>query len=210
MTIEERVRELCKIKGIKLSELANKVGIGQSNMIASIRKNPRISTLEEIAIALGVKVADLIDIQKTETKGVIILNGKTFIISEVVPEVVQVPVYSNYSPLRSVIKGFVKKSIDLGKDDAICGYVETMQLFSISYDSDNKTFTVVLCYGKGHVWSRCYPCLEYGDGNKWDLIEVVKTILYDIEGIVPTILGYNPENLTQADIDKAVSKSHNK
>ena len=201
MTIEERVRELCKIKGIKLSELANSVGIGQSNMIASIRKNPRISTLEEIALSLGVKVSDLIDNQRIDTKGIIILNGKTFMVSEAVPEVVQVPVYVSYSSLRSDIKDFIKKSIDLEKEGAICGYVETMELFSLSYDAENKTFTVVLCYGKGKMWNRCYTFWEYCFQEKWDMKELILAILNDIEYTVRYELGYNPEKITQEDID---------
>jgi len=207
---ENRVRELAKIKGIKISELAERVGMGHGNFLNSIRSNPKLSTLEEIANALNVKIADIVEPQRVETDGIVIINGETYSISKPQPDIVKLPHFKDYTILKNNIKIFIKTSIISEEERAICGYVEMLEFFNLFYDADNKTFSLTLCYGNGLIYTRAYPCLEYGDGDRWDVEDVIMAIWCDIESIVPTILGTNPENITQEDIDKVVKRAKNK
>ena len=57
--MEYRIKELCKEKGILVKELAQKIGITDIGLRQSLNGNPTIATLEKIADALGVEVAEL-------------------------------------------------------------------------------------------------------------------------------------------------------
>ena len=65
--MELRVKELCKEKGLQMQELADKLGITRITLTRNIRGNPTISTLENIAAALGVSVPELFAPQPTNT-----------------------------------------------------------------------------------------------------------------------------------------------
>ena len=57
-----KVTECCKRKGITLQELADKLGVARSTLANTlVKKNPTLDTLEKIAKALDVKVADLFE-----------------------------------------------------------------------------------------------------------------------------------------------------
>lgn len=58
-----RIKDLCKEKGITLSELADKIEMKSANLSASLSEkgNPTISTLQKIATALNVPVSALFD-----------------------------------------------------------------------------------------------------------------------------------------------------
>lgn len=201
MTIEERVRQIAHVKGIKMSELAKRVGITQSNLIVSIRKNPRISTLEDIALALSVRVADIVDVQKSKTEGLVIIEGKTYTLSKPMPDIVQVPVYNYYPTLKADIDKFILSAVNGNNDMSICGYVETMEFFNLSYNAEDKVFILTLCYGKGTIETYRYDIYSYGDGDKWDISSLNK-IYNDIEGHVP-FEQEQKDNITQEDVDRA-------
>ncbi|GMQ56801.1 hypothetical protein AN1V17_11950 [Vallitalea sediminicola] len=57
------IREFRVKQGLSQIELAKKIGIsnGYLSEIESYKKSPRVSTLEDIAKVLGVKVKDLMD-----------------------------------------------------------------------------------------------------------------------------------------------------
>ena len=60
--MELKVTECCKRKGITLQELADKLGVARSTLANTlVKKNPTLDTLEKIAKALDVKVADLFE-----------------------------------------------------------------------------------------------------------------------------------------------------
>ena len=56
-----RIKEICSAKGITLNALADKVSISQPSisLIVNGKQKPSFDTLEKIADALGVGVADL-------------------------------------------------------------------------------------------------------------------------------------------------------
>ena len=204
MSIEERVRQLCKIKGIRMSELAKRVDVTQSNLVASLRNNPRFKLLEDIAFALSVRVADILEQHRTD--GIAIINGETFAVSKPHADVVQVPHYKDYVLLKNDIEKFVLHSVKHKEEGALCGYVEMLELFTLFYDKDKQSFNLTLCYGKGLVYTNSFPCLDYVFKGEIVKKDIIRDIFCDIEGVVPTKLGVEG-NITQADIDKVANNT---
>lgn len=54
-----RVKEVCKEKGMTMQQIADIIGINRVSLSNSINGNPTLSTLENIANALGVEVVEL-------------------------------------------------------------------------------------------------------------------------------------------------------
>ncbi len=59
-SLSNRVKELCSEQGITLKQLAEKMGIKPESLSRALNGNPHLSTMENIANALGVGVADLL------------------------------------------------------------------------------------------------------------------------------------------------------
>lgn len=59
-TLSSRVKELCAERGITLKELSERIGIKPESLSRALNGNPQLSTLENIAKALGVGVAELL------------------------------------------------------------------------------------------------------------------------------------------------------
>ena len=55
------VKEILKDKKLTLNDLAQKLGVSRQALYLQINNNPRISTLQRIADALGVPVGQLFD-----------------------------------------------------------------------------------------------------------------------------------------------------
>lgn len=193
--MENRIKAILKAKGLRMADLANRIGMGQSNLIASIRNNPKLSTLEEICKALGIEMVELFGGKVEKGEGIIILGGKTYSVSKPVPRTVQLPAYTDYTILRNDLKQFIKTSIKEQVVASICGMVEDFEFFTLVYDQDTSSevgspfyekFTLAICYGNKQTWTRQYDLLEYSkDGNlKWDVPAVMSDIINDIEGYV--------------------------
>ena len=58
-----KVKELLKSKGLTAKELAERLGVTDIALRASLKGNPTIGTLERVADALGVSVAELFEPQ---------------------------------------------------------------------------------------------------------------------------------------------------
>lgn len=57
--LASRVKEICTDKGIQLKELASIMGVKPESLSRTLNGNPQLSSLENIAKALNVGVADL-------------------------------------------------------------------------------------------------------------------------------------------------------
>ena len=62
-----RIKELLKEKGLLHKELAEKLGVTDIALRASLKGNPTVGTLEKVAAALGVTVSELFAPQPTNT-----------------------------------------------------------------------------------------------------------------------------------------------
>lgn len=70
-----RIKELCKEKGVTVKEVAEKMGVASESLSRAMNGNPTLSTLENIAKALGVEVTELFSEKGTFTA--LIDNGGT-------------------------------------------------------------------------------------------------------------------------------------
>lgn len=200
--MENRVKEICKSKGLRMSDLAERVGMSQSNLSTTLRRNPKLSTLKDIADALGIRVSDIIDPQRaTSEAGVVIINGETYVLSKPSLEVVQIPSFKDYSVLRATVKEFVFKSIKGSKNDAVCGLVETFELFNLHFDAEAERFHLTLCYGGGLIHTSSYDKLEYTSDDEWKADEVYQNIINDIEGLVLCKFGHKT-SISQEEINE--------
>lgn len=88
--LANRVKEMCADKGIQLKELASIIGVKPESLSRTLNGNPQLSSLENIAKALNVGVADLFA-DKSENcvisssttpnslNSIIVYKGKTYI-----------------------------------------------------------------------------------------------------------------------------------
>lgn len=56
-----RVKEVCKERGVTITQLAEMLGIKQESLSRAINGNPTLDTLQKIATALNVPVSALFD-----------------------------------------------------------------------------------------------------------------------------------------------------
>ena len=75
-----RIKEICKEKGIKMSDIAVKLGISPVNLSASLNGNPTLSRLQEVADVLEVDVADLFERKEKDIdiNGYVEIQGKIY------------------------------------------------------------------------------------------------------------------------------------
>lgn len=194
--MEQRIRKILSAKGLKMSDLANRVGMGQSNLVKSIKSNPKLSTLEDICVALGIEMTELLGGKEEKSDGVIVLNGETYTIYKPKTRTAQIKVYNDYQELRSNIRDFVKKSLRTKELGSIGGMVEDFEYFTLLYDYNAEDtsvfehFYITIQYGKGKTWTYSYGTSEYMDSNEGtDTKTLTEYIINDIEGKVLSELG---------------------
>ena len=194
--MEQRIRKILSAKGLKMSDLANRVGMGQSNLVKSIKSNPKLSTLEDICVALGIEMTELLGGKEEKSDGVIVLNGETYTLNKPKTRTAQIKVYNDYQELRSNIRDFVKKSLRTKELGSIGGMVEDFEYFTLLYDYNAEDtsvfehFYITIQYGKGKTWTYSYDTSEYMDSNEeTDTKTLTEYIINDIEGKVLSELG---------------------
>ena len=194
--MEQRIRKILSAKGLKMSDLANRVGMGQSNLVKSIKSNPKLSTLEDICVALGIEMTELLGGKEEKSDGVIVLNGETYTIYKPKTRTAQIKVYNDYQELRSNIRDFVKRSLKTKELGSIGGMVEDFEYFTLLYDYNAEDtsvfehFYITIQYGKGKTWTYSYDTSEYMDSNEGtDTKTLTEYIINDIEGKVLSELG---------------------
>lgn len=62
----ERIRQLCKQRGITVNKLAVMSGVKQStldNIVRGVTRNPRVKTLHKLAIAFNMTLSEFLDFE---------------------------------------------------------------------------------------------------------------------------------------------------
>lgn len=193
INVEENLREICRRRGLRLSDVAERIGCGQSNLVSSVKGNPKLSTLQDIANALSVSVAELLTMHPDSALGLVVIDGQTYQLSKPVASTVQLPPFARYDTLREEIKVFIKKCVNGAESASKMGLVDTMEVFSLVYDAKASKFLLSLCYSEGQTITSVYDKLEFcnwgqnasEDDAKWDLGTLTEEIINDIEGLVP-------------------------
>ena len=79
--MELRIKELIKEKGTTIQNIADLIGVNRVTLSNSINGNPTLETLEKIANALGVPVAELFDKSSDEVVGAVRIGKDTHVIN---------------------------------------------------------------------------------------------------------------------------------
>ena len=194
--MELRIKELLQEQGLRMSDLADRLGTNQSNLTKSLANNPKLSTLQDVAKALHVKVHELFtpNIPTTPT-GVAIVGDRAFGMIEMA-SVVQIPFFNDYSKLRKEVRRFLLDTLDGGKTQAFCALVGGYELCSLVHDRGNKTIILTLFYGLQQAQTFFFDLMEYGDWRNgedkepvWDFEQLTWDIIGDIENVVPMEFG---------------------
>lgn len=78
--LSNRVKELCRQRGIQLKELAQKIGVAPESLSRAINGNPQLSTISSIAKNLDVSIAELFSEKKSlPLNGIIVYQDKVFV-----------------------------------------------------------------------------------------------------------------------------------
>lgn len=195
-SIETNLKAICRQKGLSLTDVANRMGTSPSNLLSSVKGNPTISKIQDIANALQVSVSELLTMRPEKATGIAIIDGQVYQVSKPAANVVQLPVYERYSDLRDDIKEFVAQAVEAGENTTKMGILETFEVFCLSYDIHDAKFHLNLCYADGKTLSMAYQKLEYCNWKdddtdetvKWDLHALIQELTTDIEDAVPSKL----------------------
>lgn len=111
--MKTRVLELCKQRGLSLREVAEKIGMKQSNLSSSLNNNPTLSTLQAVASCLMVPVTELFAKEPTEISGYLERDGKVSKIGcydDIVRSVgcFGIKPYYSFKQMKKDIKAFIK------------------------------------------------------------------------------------------------------
>ncbi len=193
INVEENLREICRRKGLRLADIAERVGAGQSNLISSVKGNPKLSTLQDIANALNISVSELLTLRPETAQGLVYIDGVAYQLTKPSASTLQLPFYSRYDALRDEIKEFVMRAVASAQTTCKMGLLGTFEAFSLVYDHDAARFTLSLCYSDGKTLIYTYDKHEYcnwenddtPDTVKWNIPEITEDIINDIEGAVP-------------------------
>lgn len=77
MDIHERVKAICKERGMLFKELANILGVTDIGLRQSLKGKPSLTTLEKIATALNVETWELLITENAKQKFVCPHCGKS-------------------------------------------------------------------------------------------------------------------------------------
>ena len=88
-SIESNLKAICRQKGLTLTDVANRMATSPSNLLSSVKGNPTISKLQDIASALQVSVSELLTMRPEKAQGIAIIDGKAFQLSKPASSTVQ-------------------------------------------------------------------------------------------------------------------------
>lgn len=77
--LSNRVKELCRQRGIQLKDLAQKMGIAPESLSRAIKGNPQLSTITCIADNLGISISELFAVkEQIPLNAIIVCRDKTY------------------------------------------------------------------------------------------------------------------------------------
>lgn len=77
--LSNRVKELCRQRGIQLKDLAKEMGIAPESLSRAINGNPQLSTITSIADNLGISISELFAVkEQIPLNAIIVCRDKTY------------------------------------------------------------------------------------------------------------------------------------
>ena len=169
-----RIKEIAKAKGITMGEIADKMGINPVNLSASLNGNPTLNRLQEVATILGVEVSDLFIQDSSYINGYIETGNNLYPVKskeqligiiDKVDGIVQIPSCTRGKNLKENIEAFYYKSINNAESGAIMMRYGINEVFTLTYDSDHKRFSLTLCKGNGVIEFMTFDFAKYNQSD---------------------------------------------
>ena len=182
------VREILKEKGISIKELAAGMGVTPSAVSQLLANpNPSIQQLERIANVIGVDVMDLFAQDFSYINGYVetgdniypVKSREQFIsLIDKVNGIAHIPSSPRQDAFKNTIMDFCSSSINKGENGAIMMRYGVNVVFTLSFDSESKRFSLTQCIGKGEIKFNIFET----PADK-DIRLFVEQILYQIESV---------------------------
>lgn len=182
------VREILKEKGISIKELAAGMGVTPSAVSQLLANpNPSIQQLERIANIIGVDVMDLFAQDFSYINGYIetgdniypVKSREQFIsVIEKVNGIAHIPFSPRQDAFKNTIMEFCSSSMNEGKSGAMMMRYGVNEIFTLSFDSESKRFSLTQCIGNGEIK---FNTFESSADN--DIRLFVEQILSQIESV---------------------------
>ena len=169
-----RIKEIAKAKGITMGEIADKMGINPVNLSASLNGNPTLNRLQEVAVILGVEVSDLFIQDSSYINGYIETGNNIYPVKskeqligiiDKVDGIVQIPSCTRGENLKENIEAFYYKSINNAESGAIMMRYGINEVFTLTYDSGHKRFSLTLCKGNGVIEFMTFDFAKYNQAD---------------------------------------------
>lgn len=174
-----------------IKDIADKLGLDASNLSGSLKGNPTLSRLQDVARVLGVEVYDLFEHrEKEDITGFVEVNGEVCRIKSVedllavsakVSAITDPTLYKNVEVLRADVDRFVRECVKSGDNASMMGRLMNVEVFALIYNKDLFHLATL----RGPV--RTYDLCEYGYEGDYDLDGdegLVSCILNDIESVL--------------------------
>ena len=190
-----RIKEIAKAKGITMGEIADKMGINPVNLSASLNGNPTLNRLQEVAVILGVEISDLFAQDFSYINGYVEAGDKIYPVKsrehficliDKIDGIVHIPSCSREELLKIDVKDFCIRSVEGNTSGAIMNRYGINEVFTLSYDSDSKKFSLTLCIGAGNVKFKLFNTNDYRQEDSLTSLEmnrIIEDILSCIESI---------------------------
>ena len=169
-----RIKEIAKAKGITMGEIADKMGINPVNLSASLNGNPTLNRLQEVAAILGVEISDLFIQDSSYINGYIETGNNLYPVKskeqligiiDKVDGIVQIPSCTRGKNLKENIEAFYYKSINNAESGAIMMRYGINEVFTLTYDSDHKRFSLTLCKGNSVIEFMTFDFAKYNQSD---------------------------------------------
>ena len=190
-----RIKEIAKAKGITMGEIADKMGINPVNLSASLNGNPTLNRLQEVAVILGVEISDLFAQDSSYINGHIETGNNIYSVKsreqficliDKIDGIVHIPSCPREDVLKNSVKDFCTRSIESNMSGAIMNRYGVNEVFTLSYDSDSKKFSLTLCIGDGNVKFKIFNTTDYRRGDSFtsqEMNRMIDDVLSCIESI---------------------------
>lgn len=169
--VKINIREILKAKGISIKDLAAGMGVTPSAVSQLLaNQNPSIQQLERIANVIGVDVMDLFAQDFSYINGYVEAGDKIYPVKsreqficliDKIDGIVHIPLCQREDVLKNSVIEFCVRSIESNTSGAIMNRYGVNEVFTLTYDSDSKKFSLTLCIGNGNVKFKLFNTNDY-------------------------------------------------
>lgn len=189
MYMKLRIKELCEKRGLRMSDLAEKMGVNQANLSASLKGNPTLSRLNDVAKILGVEIQELF-VDTCETKGsadgfieadgrILRIQSKEDVLRTLsdIKGIPHIEYYEKVSDMRASVSKFVRSTlVDFSNPSSVTGCLMGTEIFTLSFlpetylsDEGNRLGGKYALSLVSKKKTFVYDLLEFDCGGNYDI-----------------------------------------